>query len=100
MARSSPGRVCKWLSGQPCAGTIDFGSHVPFELVYSDRMSRRDADQPASARRDTVVDERGVTLTAAGRERAREQLDELDERWTPERRQAAHEAFLARLHSA
>jgi hypothetical protein len=63
-------------------------------------MSRRDPDHPTSARRETVVDERGVTLTADGRERARQQLDALDEHWTPERRRAAHEAFLAELPSA
>ncbi len=47
-----------------------------------------------------TVDERGVTLTAEGRERARQQLADLDAQWTPERRAAVHAAFLARIAAA
>ena len=54
------------------------------------------ADNPHETRGD-VVDERGVTLTAEGRERARRQLAEADAYWTLERRAQAREAFLARL---
>jgi hypothetical protein len=58
------------------------------------------AEDPHDTRADDLVDERGVTLTAEGRQRARQQLADLDAHWTPERRSAAHEQFLARLDAA
>jgi hypothetical protein len=46
------------------------------------------------------VDERGVALTDEGREEARRKLDAADAHWTPGRRRAAAEAFLARVDAA
>lgn len=50
--------------------------------------------------RTDTVDERGVTITAEGRRRARQQLDEADAYWTPERREQAHRDFLALIDAA
>jgi hypothetical protein len=50
--------------------------------------------------RGDYVDERGVLITAAGRERARAKLAELDARWTPEQREERRRALLARLTAA
>jgi hypothetical protein len=63
------------------------------------RNLRNMADQQPDTRGD-YVDERGVTITAAGRERARRQLAELDARWTPEERERRRQEFLARLDAA
>ena len=60
-------------------------------------MSGGEPEQLNHVRDDAVIDERGVVLTAEGRARARQQLAVLDTHWTPERRRAAHEAFLAQL---
>jgi hypothetical protein len=57
------------------------------------------ADQQPDTRGD-YLDERGVTITAAGRDRARRQLAELDAKWTPEEREHRRQAFLARLDAA
>ena len=57
------------------------------------------ADQQPYTRGD-YVDERGVTITAAGRARMRAKLDELAARWTPEQREERRLALLARLTSA
>ncbi|GAB3829330.1 hypothetical protein ACFPIJ_32495 [Dactylosporangium cerinum] len=57
------------------------------------------ADQQPDTRGD-YVDERGVTITAAGRERARAKLNELDARWTPEQREERRLAILARIQAA
>jgi hypothetical protein len=54
----------------------------------------------AQPQRTDSVDERGVTITAEGRRRARAQLDELDARWTPEERAKARAEFLARIDAA
>ncbi len=56
-------------------------------------------DRQPDSRTDTV-DERGVVITAAGRRKARAELDAADAYWTPERRRAAREAFRARLAAA
>jgi hypothetical protein len=53
-------------------------------------------DEPQTAA-DTV-DERGITLTAAGRARARRQLDEADARMTPQRRAEIRAKFLAHIN--
>ncbi|HZN74596.1 MAG TPA: hypothetical protein VFC00_23255 [Micromonosporaceae bacterium] len=50
--------------------------------------------------RGDLVDERGVTLTAEGRERARRQLAEADARHTPAEREQMRQAFLTRLDAA
>lgn len=55
-----------------------------------------DAERPTA---DTV-DERGVTITAEGRARARRQLDEANARWTPEQREQRRQDLLARLDAA
>lgn len=44
-----------------------------------------------------TVDERGVVITAAGRARARAELDAADAYWTPERRAQARREFRAKL---
>ncbi len=54
------------------------------------------ADQQPDTRGD-IVDERGVTITAAGRARMRAKMDEVRNRWTPEEREARRLALLARL---
>lgn len=56
------------------------------------------SEQP-DTRVDTV-DERGVLITAEGRRKMRAKLDELDQRWTPEEREARRREFLARLRAA
>jgi hypothetical protein len=57
------------------------------------------AEQTSDTRGD-YVDERGVLITGAGRERARAQLAELDARWTPEQREQRRLALLARITAA
>ncbi|WP_433067571.1 hypothetical protein [Dactylosporangium sp. CS-033363] len=47
-----------------------------------------------------VVDERGVTVTAAARARIRVQLDQLDAERTPAQVRQAGDAFLERLRAA
>jgi hypothetical protein len=58
------------------------------------------AEETTHTRTGDFVDERGITITAQGRERARQQLADLDAHWTSQRRAAAHEALLARLYAA
>ncbi|MER7280470.1 hypothetical protein ABT369_39135 [Dactylosporangium sp. NPDC000244] len=57
------------------------------------------ADQQPDTRGD-YVDERGVLITAAGRARMREKLEELANRWTPEQREERRQALLARITTA
>jgi hypothetical protein len=57
------------------------------------------ADNPRDTRGE-LVDERGVTLTVEGRERARQQIAEADARHTPAEREQMRQAFLARLDAA
>ncbi len=57
------------------------------------------ADQQPDTRGDTV-DERGVTITAAGRARMRAKVDEVMTRWTPEEREQRRQAALARINAA
>jgi hypothetical protein len=71
----------------------------PRDPTPSGRYSQRMADQQPDTRGDHV-DERGVLITAAGRERARRQLAALDAKWTPERTEQARREFLARLDAA
>ncbi|MEV6924194.1 hypothetical protein AB0M46_06735 [Dactylosporangium sp. NPDC051485] len=56
--------------------------------------------EQTSDTRGDYVDERGVLITAAGRERARVQLAELDGKWTPEQREQRRLALLARITAA
>ena len=57
------------------------------------------ADQQPDTRGD-YLDERGVLITAAGRERARAKLAAADARWTPEEREQRRQALLARIQAA
>ena len=57
------------------------------------------ADQQPDTRGDTV-DERGVTITAAGRRKMRARIDEVMNRWTPEQREERRRAALARINAA
>ncbi|MEV0130981.1 hypothetical protein AB0H83_21265 [Dactylosporangium sp. NPDC050688] len=57
------------------------------------------ADQQPDTRGD-VVDERGVLITAEGRARMRQKMDEIRNRWTPEQREERRQALLARLDAA
>lgn len=57
----------------------------------------------AEQQRDTrggVVDERGVLITAEGRARMREKMDEVANRWTPEEREERRAALGARIDGA
>jgi hypothetical protein len=56
--------------------------------------------EPHPDTRGDYVDERGVLVTAAGRERVRRQLAELDARWTPEEREQRRQALLDRIRAA
>lgn len=47
--------------------------------------------------RSDSVDERGVLITAEGRQRARRQLDEANARWTPKERSARARQALENL---
>ena len=53
--------------------------------------------EQTSEKHGDYLDERGVLITAAGRERARAQLAELDSKWTPEQREQRRLALLARI---
>jgi hypothetical protein len=55
-------------------------------------------DEPQTS--TDTVDERGITLTAAGRKEARRKLDEADARYTPEQRAERRAKFLARINAA
>lgn len=57
------------------------------------------ADQQPDTHGD-YLDERGVLVTAAGRERVRVKLAELDARWTPEEREQRRRALLERITAA
>ena len=57
------------------------------------------AENPHGTRGE-LVDERGVTLTAEGREQARRKLAEADARHTPAEREQMRQEFLARLDAA
>lgn len=57
------------------------------------------ADQQPDTRGD-YVDERGVLITAAGRDRVRAKLAELDAKWTPEEREQRRQALLERIAAA
>jgi hypothetical protein len=71
-----------------------------FNLAWLVGTIKHMAEEPNHTRTSDFVDERGITITAQGRERARQQLADLDAHWTPQQRAAAHEAFLARLDAA
>ena len=57
------------------------------------------AEQQPDTRGDTV-DERGVTITAAGRKKMRARMDEIMTRWTPEEREQRRRAALERIQAA
>ncbi|MFD0579505.1 hypothetical protein [Dactylosporangium darangshiense] len=56
-------------------------------------------DQQPDTRGD-YLDERDVLITAAGRARMRERIDELANRWPPSSGKSAGAHFLARLNNA
>ncbi len=58
------------------------------------------AEDPRDTRASDLVDERGITLTAEGRERARRALAEAHAQHTPAEREQMRQAFLARLDAA
>ena len=55
-----------------------------FELVYTRRMGRQEPEQVGDSLAETFTDERGVTLSRAGVERAGERLADSRRRHTAE----------------